>query len=174
MIRIDSKSAECLVFTFKEGVLSAMAHDLKIRVSDFEISFEESTGTIDARFNARSLEVVCARADGRDAPNALSDKDKHNIKKNIAEEVLEVRKHPEIRFRSTRLDPTQIAGTLMLHGVERPIEIPMVREGDILRAEACIHQPDFGMRPYKAMLGTLRVQADVRVQVSLSAKRVGW
>ena len=32
---------------------------------------------------------------------------------------------------------------------------------------ASVHQPDFGIRPYSAMLGTLRGQADVSVRVVL-------
>jgi hypothetical protein len=36
-------------------------------------------------------------------------------------------------------------------------------------AEARIHQPDFGIRPYTALLGTLRVQPDVMVRVVVPA-----
>jgi len=34
-----------------------------------------------------------------------------------------------------------------------------------------LHQPDFGIRPYSAMLGTLRVDADVVVRVVIPLVR---
>src|SRR4051812_4209200 len=43
-MRIDPASAECLVYTFKEGLLSAVAHDLKIRVERFEIEVTPGEG----------------------------------------------------------------------------------------------------------------------------------
>jgi len=37
VIRVDASSAECLVLTEEEGLLSAVAHDLKMRVTQFEL-----------------------------------------------------------------------------------------------------------------------------------------
>ncbi len=36
-------------------------------------------------------------------------------------------------------------------------------------AEVRLQQPDFGIRPYRAMLGTLRVQPDVLIRMSVPA-----
>lgn len=40
MPRLDASSADCFVFTYKEGLLSAVAHDLKLRVTRFTIDTE--------------------------------------------------------------------------------------------------------------------------------------
>jgi hypothetical protein len=36
-------------------------------------------------------------------------------------------------------------------------------------SEVRVHQPDFGIKPYSAALGALKVQADVTVKVSAPA-----
>ena len=61
-------------------------------------------------------------------------------------------------------------GALALCGATRELVIPVRRDGDRLRAEVTIHQPAFGIRPYTAMLGTLRVRPDVIVRVSVPAE----
>ena len=48
--------------------------------------------------------------------------------------------------------------------------VPGRRDGDRLRAEVTIHQLAFGIRPYTALLGTLRVRPDVIVRLSVPAE----
>lgn len=167
----DAASASCHVFTFKEGVLSAIAHDLRIRVERFTIAIHE--GTIEARFFADSLRVDCAMKDGREAFDALRDGQKRDIQANIVDDVLHARKHPEVVFRSTRVtgegDERRIEGTLSLHGTPRPLLATARRQAGRWVAEVELHQPDFGIKPYSAMLGTLKVRPTVRVRVSVPA-----
>ena len=33
--------------------------------------------------------------------------------------------------------------------------------------ELTLHQPDFGITPYRAMLGTLKIRADVQIRVTV-------
>jgi hypothetical protein len=173
--RFDASTAECLVFTFKEGLLSPIAHNLKIRVTAFEIEVNETTRAIIGRFDATSLRVVCAMDGDREDPAALSRDNQREIERNIVTDVLGARDHPEIRFVSTdvaeRRDQYAVRGTLTLCGRERRIKFPVRRDGGYYVAEARIHQPDFGIRPYSAMLGTLRVQADVLVRVRVPAEQ---
>ena len=53
MARYDASNAKVQVFTFKDGLLSAMAHDLKLEVTRFEL---DSEGV--STFDAGSLRVV--------------------------------------------------------------------------------------------------------------------
>jgi polyisoprenoid-binding protein YceI len=173
----DATTATCHVFTFKEGVLSAVAHDLRLRVERFSITIDEAAGTVEARFSAGSLRVDCAMKGGREDFDALSDRNKREIEGNIADDVLHARRHPEIVFRSTTLegggvgegDERCIEGTLALHGRERPLRVTARRQAGRWTAEIELSQPDFGIKPYSAMLGTLKVQPTVRVRVSVPA-----
>jgi polyisoprenoid-binding protein YceI len=168
---LDQSAAECLVFTYKEGLLSAVAHDLEIRVTRFELDVDEAAPSVTARFDAASLRVVTAMHDGAPKEGALSDGDKQKIEHNLAEDVLHTREHPEIRFASTSVKPDgegyRIAGELTLHGKTRVIAFSAQPAGDRLVAEVRLHQPDFGVKPYSAMLGTLKVKPDVLVRCSV-------
>lgn len=167
---LDASRAECLVFTFKEGLLSKIAHDLKIRVGDFQLSSAED-GKLIATARADSLRVVTAMRAGSEAPSLLSAADKDKIAGNIRNEVLHSKKHPEIRFESNAIegdgDERTVSGTLQLHGNERSVKVTAKRAGDHWVAELSLHQPDFGIKPYSAMLGTLKVQPNVTVRVSV-------
>ena len=169
----DATTATCHVFTFKEGVLSAVAHDLRIRVERLTIEVDEAAGTVHARGFADSLRVDCAMKGGREDFDALSDRNKREIEGNIVGEVLHARRHPEIVFRSTEIegegDERRIAGTLALHGHERPLRVVARRAGGRWTAELELYQPDFGIKPYSAMLGTLKIKPTVRVRVSVPA-----
>lgn len=171
MLRFDESSAECLVFTFKEGLLAAAAHDLKIRVTRFTLEVEEQARTVDARFDPRSLRVVCAMDGAAESPGTLTDANRAEIESNLVRYVLEPDSHPEIRFVSSAVRETgegfDVEGTLELHGLRRPLRVPLRRDGDAYVAEVAVHQPDFAIRPYSALLGAIRVQADVRVRVTV-------
>ncbi len=173
MAHFDQDDAECLVFTYKEGLLSPIAHDLKIRVTRFGLDVDRDAGTVRGELDMGSLRVVAAMKDGREAPSALSDRDKREIESNIRKSVLHPDRHPTARFEATRLERTgeawTVEGDLTLHGVTRRISTRVRPEGDALVAEVVLHQPDFGVKPYRAALGTLKVQPDVRVRISVPA-----
>lgn len=171
MARYDAYDSECLVFSFKDGLLARLAHDLKMHVERFSIEFDEESGTIQATFDPSSLQVVCAQVDGRDDPATLSQGDKKKIHDSITKDVLRVRKHPEIRFESTDVAPRgdgyTVEGQLRLYGHSRAIHTNVRAEGDRWITDITIHQPDFGIKPYTAALGALKVKPDVRVRVSV-------
>jgi hypothetical protein len=168
--RYEAGQAECWIFTFKEGLLSAVAHDLKLRVTKLAVVVDGESG-VEATFDAGSLVVATPREDGRDAPGLLSGPDKRTIEGNIRADVLEAHDFPEIRFASTRVarenEGWRVEGKLTLHGRTRSIAFTTRAEGGKQVAEITLHQPDFGIRPYRAMLGTLRIAPDVRVRVEV-------
>lgn len=169
MPQFDASNAECLVFTYKEGLLSAVAHDLKIRVTDFTVEMNDPSD-VTARFDASSLRVVCPVKDGRDAPG-LSDNDRKTIEDSIKKDVLHTGKFAEIKFESSASreagEGYQVRGSLNLHGQEKTVVVDVKPDGDKWVAEATLHQPDFGIKPFSAMMGTLKIKPDVRVRLSI-------
>ncbi len=162
--KFDSSTAECLLFTGKAGLLASVAHDLKLLVTRFEV--EVFAGSVHASFDPASVRVVCARRDGRDAPGLLSASDRAEIEKNIVRSVLESARYPSISFHSTALAAHpgggyRIDGVLELHGRQQPIAMLARQQGDVAIVEGHLHQPDFGIIPYTAMLGALKVKPDV-------------
>ncbi len=172
-MRFDVSNAECLVFTFKEGLLSAIAHDLKIRVERFSVAYDEAAGRVEARFDARSLRVVTAMSGGVESPGALSDKDKAEIERTIQKDVLDGAHYPDIVFTSAAISADgaagthRVDGTLTLRGRSHALPVQVTGDGARKVATARLHQPDFGIKPYSAMLGTLKIKPDVEVRVTL-------
>jgi len=167
----DASTAECLVLTYKEGLLAAIAHDLEIRVERFDVDIDEAPLAVRARFDATSLRVVGALRDGAPHPDAISPSDRHQIERNIVDDVLHAREHASIVFVSSAVaaegEGFRVTGDLTLHGKTRPLTLVARPEGDRMIASVRLHQPDFGIRPYSAMLGTLKIKPDVTVRCSL-------
>jgi hypothetical protein len=66
---LNENSGKIYVYTFKEGLLSKLAHDLLIDVTNFKVNAnvpEEgfSSGNLDIELQANSLKVICALKDG--------------------------------------------------------------------------------------------------------------
>ena len=167
----DANSAECAVITYKEGLLSAVAHDLRIKVG--RLSLKVAPGQVEGRFDARSLVVDAVVKDGRDAPGALGPRDLDKIAKSIREDVLAADRHPEIVFRAGDVqvagERATLKGELTLVGRTRPLVVEAKRDGGKWVAEVVLHQPDFGIKPFSAMLGTLKIKPDVKVRVTVPA-----
>lgn len=175
MTRITERDATCRVFTFKEGLLSAMAHDLEIDVARFSIEWPEDVSRVTAEMDAGSLRVLHAVHDGTPAPSALSERDRRKIEQNIGADVLHVTRHPTVRFEanvSWKGGQPTVEGELALAGRSRPVRVEVSEEAGALVARATLHQPDFGIAPYSAMLGTLKIKPDVKVEVRVPRSRL--
>src|SRR3990172_11916213 len=161
---LTSNSGKLCVYTFKEGFLSAVAHDLLIDVPHFTIKLNVSdasaqSASVEAEILANSLKVVCAMKDGQQNYDALKEKDKSDIKEATFKDVLHPSKYPAINFRSTDIQEKDgtyhVKGELTLHGVTRPVDFDAkTTTGKDLKGRVTIAQKDFGIKPYKALLGT--------------------
>jgi hypothetical protein len=174
MLIYDATTAKCWVFSFKDGLLSKVGHDLKHRVTNFEISFDPEQRQLEAVLDARSLRVECVLKDGQESTVALSSDDRAEIEKQIIEDVLHADEHPAITFRSTQVIETaeglHVKGDLTIHGATHPIATTARRIADHYVADVTIHQPTFGIRPFSALLGTLKIKPDVLVRVVVPAR----
>ncbi|MCA3012591.1 MAG: YceI family protein [Myxococcaceae bacterium] len=166
MARLEASKVQVRVYTFKEGLLSAVAHDLELEVTRCAVDVEPQR--LVATFDTSSLKVVTAMKDGASSGVLLSPM-KAEIEKNVVADVLEARRYPEARFESTALSEASVEGTLTLHGVARRVGAAVRVEGLARVAEFTLDQRDFGITPYSAMLGTLKIKPQVKVRVRLSA-----
>jgi hypothetical protein len=180
VLKFNESNAECAVFTYKQGMLSAVAHNLKLEVSKFEITVQmndrdndpsEREIFIDAVFDASSLKAVCTMKDGEEQAGTLSSSDRKDIEKNIADSVLLPKKYPQIRFSSTSvsgdLKNPKVEGKLTLCGVTRDLVVSVMRQNSGYAGEVTLKQPDFGIKPFSALLGTMKVKPAVVVRVSV-------
>jgi YceI-like domain len=174
MRTLDASTVECQVFTYKDGALSSLAHDLELKVTRLTLELDDvQPSKLLARLAADSLVVLHALKDGR--PTAqLSAADRRKIEKTVVSDVLDVRRYPEIRYEATitpagaaASDDFHLVGELTLQGRRRPLPLRARRQADRIVVETSLHQPDFGIQPYSALLGALRLRPDVKVRISL-------
>jgi hypothetical protein len=172
MPSVDEKQgAEARVLTFKDGVLSAVAHDLELAVERLKIDWSEQQVT--ASFDLSRLRVLHAMVAGRPALGALSSHDLGKIEANIANDVLHTARYPEARFESSSVTAKDgeyvVTGTLSLGGQAHELSATVRREGTRYRTEVVLDQRRWGITPYSAMFGTLKLKPEVVVRVSVPA-----
>jgi YceI-like domain len=175
--RLDQSSAVCEILTYKEGLFSSFAHDLRIKVTSFNIELGGTDNFIKAEFDVRSLLVECAVVDGRDRPDLLSQRDRDEINKMIITEVLDIEKHPVIYLvsSSVRRDGLQylVRGGLTVNGEKREISFTVRKEdGQHYVTDVSLHLPDFGIKPFSALFGTVRLKPDILIHISIPAERI--
>ena len=171
MVRLGSGEAEVTVYTYKEGLLSRVAHDLKLAVTRFEIVLDGEA--VRATFDPASLKVLAVMKGKVEDRGALSERDREEIEANIRGPVLHVDRFPEIRFEGTvRRRPEgrregQVEGRLTLCGVSRDLVVPVSHRPPHLIAKARLDQRNYGIEPFRAFMGALKIRPDVDVQVRL-------
>jgi hypothetical protein len=171
MRRYDPTNSKCSVYTRRTGLLGAIGHDLEIRVGEYQIEVDEAGLQAHASFKTGSLRVASAVEGREPRPGKLSAADKQQIDQHIADDVLESARYPSIEFHATRIEPRgdgyRVQGRLLLHGHERDIELTIKRNSATLTTEITLRQPDFGIEPFRAFGGALRVRPEVLVYIEL-------
>ena len=175
---LTANSSKLFIYTYKEGFLSAIAHDLLIDVTHFNVNLNIppagfDAASVQAEIQANSLKVICAMKDGLRQNETLKEKDKTDIEEATSKDVLHPAKYPTISFRSTCIqgknDVYHVKGDLTLHGVIHPIEFDAkTTHGKDLKGKVTLSQKDYGIKPYKALFGTLRVKNEVEIVFDLS------
>jgi len=166
MPHLDPTQIRCEIHTFKEGFLSALGHDLRLLVTGAQVDVQEAPLALTATFDAASIRVLGPLSGG-----ALSDKDKGEIERNIRDTVLETARYPQIRFVAATIEPLgdgyRVSGHLELHGQRRPLTLTSRRDGPLQRATLALQQPDFGIKPYRAPLGVIKIKPEIRIELAL-------
>jgi hypothetical protein len=160
------------VFTFKEGLLSPIAHDLRLRLDGFEISHDETA--VEGRFWPDSLVVEGAIEHGRLNENVLSAAQRNEIRDNIRRRILRTDVHPEARFRAKVVahgETYDLDGVLELVGSTQPVALSVRASDRRLQGELELRPSQWGIKPFRALLGAIRLADRVRVHFDLPDER---
>jgi hypothetical protein len=160
------------VFTFKAGLLARVAHDLQLTPERF--AFTLHAQHLEGYCDAGSLCIdgaVTPHGLDRETPNAG---DKRQILQTVREEILLSDRYPRIELkadlRALAPNRVQLTGTLQLRGTSQPIEgecSVRAEHPGVARAVFELLPSRFGIAPYKALAGAIRLQDRVRVEVEL-------
>jgi polyisoprenoid-binding protein YceI len=157
--------------TSRDGLAAQAGHDLTIDVGRWSgqlaISDDGSPAELQVKADLGSLLV----REGSGGLKPLTDRDKREIAV-TARNTLRADRYPEATFTATSFEPGGnggvIEGTLSLAGQSRSERLQVSETGpDRYRATATVHQTDFGIKPYSAFLGSLKVSDAVQVEVEV-------
>lgn len=163
------ENATLTVSTKRTGAASKAGHDLLLEVTSWSAELELGYDAADTRVtltaDGGSLRVL----EGTGGIRALDDDDRAGIEQTIDEEVL-MRTPIEFRSNSVELGADggagRVEGELELAGKRHPIAFELAAdERGRLTGSATVRQSTWGMKPYSALFGTLKVADDVEVAI---------
>jgi hypothetical protein len=159
---LDAESGSILVRTYREGMAAKAGHDLVLEVTRWKATFGPEAIELEA--DPDSLEV----RDGVGGVKPLTDRDRSEIRRNIEEKVLG---GEPIRFRSTSVeragDELVVTGDLTLAAATRSITVRLDAGEERIRGTVTVRQTKWGIRPYRGLMGALKVRDDVEVTVDV-------
>jgi len=170
--RLGTDCGRLVLRTFRDGLAAQAGHDLTIEIARWsgELTVNDDLGPagLDVRIDLESLTPI----EGTGGIKPLSDRDRREIVK-TASKVLQTDRYPESTYSAAGFERAgsgggTIDGTLTVRGQARPLRLAVSETGpDRYRATATVVQSDYGIKPYTAFLGALRVRDAVAVEVDV-------
>lgn len=159
-------NATLRVKTGRHGAAAKAGHDLVIEVKSWaatlHVGADAGASSLELTADPMSLHVL----KGEGGLQALGDDDKADIRKTIDKDVL---KKNAIAFTSTSVADAggglAVSGDLELGGKSKPVEFSLSGDGAKVAGSATFNQSDWGIKPYSALFGALKVNDDVTVEV---------
>jgi polyisoprenoid-binding protein YceI len=150
--------------TSRTGGAAKAGHDLVIEVQTWQATLDpEAQPALTLTADSRSLQVL----EGKGGIKSLTESDKADIKKTIDKEVL---KGCAIEFRSSEVSSRPgglaVRGELSLNGKQGPAEFDLaIGDDGRVSGHARVAQTAFGMKPYSALFGALKVADEVDIEI---------
>lgn len=162
--QLGPDNARLTVHTKRTGAVAKAGHDLTIEVTSWHGTLDlAGEPKVEVEVDSTSFKVL----EGTGGIQALDDDDKANIQQTIDDEVL--LKRP-IRFSSTEVRAeggnVSVTGELTLNENTHPISFDLKSESDgRLTGSVVVKQTEWGMKPYTALFGALKVADPVEVRI---------
>jgi polyisoprenoid-binding protein YceI len=166
---IGPQDGKVLVNVYKDGMAAKMGHDLTLEAGSWsgkaDINPDDpSASSVQVTIDIDSLEVL----EGKGGVKELSESDKRDIKKNIGKSL----GRGDISFESTGVsgDPPrlQLKGNLTINGQSKPVTLNLTADdGGKVTGDTSFQQTQFGIKPFSAMMGALKVKDNVDVSIEV-------
>jgi polyisoprenoid-binding protein YceI len=171
--KVGPESGRLLVRTGRTGMGRRAGHDLTLEAGRWEgtaevVPADPTASFVTVSVDAGSLEV----REGTGGIKPLTGGDRAEIESTIRDKILHTDRHPHITFRSSRVTGTPaeftIEGDLTIRDVTRPVSVRAAVAGDRLRGGVTIAQSEWGIKPYSAFFGALRLADEVEIAFDLA------
>lgn len=169
--RLGPDTGRLLVKTARAGLAAKVGHDLTIEVTRWSarvtVPAEEEGGMAAATISAEADLTSLVTRDGTGGARPLTEADRGEIDK-TARRILAG--GGPATFVSSRISASpgggEVAGTLTIKGVARPFLLQVTeQEAGRYRGTGTVRQSGYGIKPYTAFLGALRLQDEVGLEV---------
>ena len=170
--RVGSQSGRLLVKTARTGLGAKAGHDLTIEVTRWRGNVvvdaaSPASASVTVKVDVDSFEV----RQGTGGVKPLTDADRADIKNTLRGKILNTGKYPTIEFGSRQVSGTaetfRIDGDLTIMGVTQPVTVEGQLAGGRAHGSAVVVQSRWGIRPYSAFLGALRLRDEVEVEFDI-------
>jgi polyisoprenoid-binding protein YceI len=164
--RFGPENGTLVVKTYREGMAAKVGHDLVIEVTQWDATVDGSR--IELNADPRSLQV----REGVRGVKPLTDHDRDEIRNTIDKKVLG---GDPIAFRSTAVEgdsPLVVTGELTMAGQTRPVtaRLDVGADGHIT-GTIPVTQTQWGIKPYRGLMGALKVRDEVEIVIDARAPR---
>jgi len=159
------------VQTSRSGIGARLAHDLVLGAGSWRgsLNFDAAdlaASSVEVSVDVASLDVI--GSSGGLVP--LSSADRSEICRNLNDKVLKTARFPTITFRSVSVRELpggyEVEGELTIMDVTRPCSLAVI-VGDEVEVTGSILQTQFGIKPYSAMMGTLKIADRVTLHATI-------
>ena len=183
--RVDSERSRIFMRTGRDGPMKAAGHDHVIASADVEglvlVSVDPERSRADLRLPLQQLVVDDPAYRERfgmepDLPESAIE----GTTRNMQDKVLESSRFPwvtvSVRILSMQQDQAELGVSVMMHGVPFDYEVPAALTVDpdtlTVSGSMTIRHGDFGLAPFSAAGGLLRVAEDIEVVFEIVAERM--
>jgi polyisoprenoid-binding protein YceI len=171
-VKIGPEQGTLILRTSRQGAAARAGHDLTIEITrwsgEVALADDPAASTVTVTVETGSLRVL----EGTGGVKALSDRDKREIA-TTARGLLDSDRQPTATFTSTAVTPGAggggvVEGTLTLRGEDGTLRLEISKSGDgRYRALGSVKQSEYGIKPYTAFFGALKLADTVRVEADL-------
>jgi polyisoprenoid-binding protein YceI len=167
---IDLAASTITVKVEKTGLFSAFAHDHTIAAPLASGHLDVQKRTAELKFRSQEMKVL---------DPGIKDSERDDIDRTMKSyKVLDAGRFPEIVFVSTSVETPAVGakpaeadvakrylvhGKLTLHGVTRPIELPVSFSDGHYTGKVTLKQTEFGITPVKIAGGTVKVKDPIEI-----------
>jgi len=179
---VDAQKSKIEIRVAREGFFKAFGHDHLVSATKFsgEVQLSQSNvadSAVSFVVDAKSLVVLDPGESERDRKEVQTTM--------LGEQVLDVARYPQIEFASSSVKSLSrkgdtfelhVEGTLSLHGVKKPVTLPVrmqvMDDGTLAAyAEVSLLQSDYGITPIKVGGGTVRVKDKLKLTFQIVAHK---
>jgi polyisoprenoid-binding protein YceI len=161
-----------VLLTTRDGLAAQAGHDLTIEITRWSAELEVHDDLSPAGLTVRADMNSLAVREGTGGVKPLTDRDRREIAV-TARRLLGAERQPEATFTASGFEPGDsgggvVSGMLSLNEASQPLTLDVRKTGDATyHATGSVRQTGFGIKPYTAFLGVLKVSDAVGIAVDV-------